>query len=52
VQKRSLPTPSQDDAALRRRLEEVMAHLQSLGVKPARLARELRRIAATLEGAP
>lgn len=52
VQKRSLPTSAQDDAALRRRLEEVMAHLQALGVKPARLARELRRIAATLEGAP
>ena len=52
VQRRSLPTPPQDDAALRRRLEEVMAQLQSLGVKPARLARELRRIAATLEGAP
>ena len=52
VQRRSLPTLPQDDAALRRRLEEVMAQLQSLGVRPARLARELRRIAATLEGAP
>jgi len=51
VQKRSLPTPPQDDAALRRRLEEVVAQLQALGVRPARLARELRRIAGTLEEA-
>lgn len=51
VQKRSLPTAPQDDATLRRRLEEVMAQLQALGIKPARLARELRRIAGTLEAA-
>jgi GntR family transcriptional regulator len=51
VQKRSVPLPPQDDAVLRHRLEEVMAQLQALGVKPARLARELRRIAGTLEGA-
>ncbi len=50
VRSRSVPTPpSQDDASMRRRLEEVMAQLQSLGVRPARLARELRRIAAALE---
>lgn len=52
VRRRSLPTTPQDDAALRRRLEEVMAQLQALGVRPARLARELRRIAGALEGAP
>ena len=51
VQSRSLPAPPEDDASLRRRLEEVMAQLQALGIRPARLARELRRIAATLEGA-
>jgi GntR family transcriptional regulator len=51
VQRRPPPSPPQDEAALRRRLEEVMAQLQALGVKPARLARELRRIAGMLEGA-
>ena len=51
VQMRPLPTPPQDDAALRRRLEEVIAQLQALGVRPARLARELRRMAGMLEGA-
>jgi GntR family transcriptional regulator len=51
VRRRALPAPTHDDAALRRRLEEVMAQLQALGVKPARLARELRRIAGALEGA-
>lgn len=50
VQSRSLPAHPQDDASLRRRLAEVMAQLQALGVRPARLARELRRIAAALEG--
>jgi GntR family transcriptional regulator len=52
VQRRAPPSAPQDDAALRRRLEEVLAQLQAHGVKPARLARELRRLAATLEGAP
>jgi GntR family transcriptional regulator len=51
VQKRPLPTATQDDAALRRRLEVVIAQLQALGVRPARLARELRRMAGVLEGA-
>jgi GntR family transcriptional regulator len=50
VQRRPAPPP-QEDAALRRRLDEVMAQLQALGVKPARLARELRRLAGLLEGA-
>ncbi len=51
VQKRQQPMAPQDDAGLRHRLEEVMAQLQALGVKPARLARELRRLAGALEGA-
>jgi GntR family transcriptional regulator len=51
VQRRPLPPAPQDDAALRRRLEEVMAQLQALGIRPARLARELRRIAGALDGA-
>jgi GntR family transcriptional regulator len=51
VKERSLPSPQQADASYRRRIDELVARLQADGVRPAQLARELRRIASALEGA-
>jgi GntR family transcriptional regulator len=53
VKERS-PTPEVKPAPLatyRRRIEELIAHMQASGALPALLARELRRIASALEGA-
>ena len=50
VQRRSLPIAAKPESAThRRRIEELLAHLQANGATPSSLARELRRMAKALE---
>ncbi|HTV94876.1 MAG TPA: GntR family transcriptional regulator [Steroidobacteraceae bacterium] len=51
VKERSMPAASRrETAGYRRRIEELIAQIRAGGGTPASLARELRRIARTLEG--
>jgi GntR family transcriptional regulator len=52
VQQRTVPPDSKPSAiaTYRRRIEELIAQMQASGATPSSLARELRRVAKTLEG--
>jgi DNA-binding transcriptional regulator YhcF (GntR family) len=51
IERRAAAAPkSKADTSFRRRIEEIIAQMQANGVTRARLARELRLIAETLEG--
>jgi GntR family transcriptional regulator len=51
VKEREAPSAQAAAVPYRRRLDELVARLRADGVRPARLAHELRRIARALEGA-